>query len=147
MRFLPLLFLLFASPAFALTFEIIGACSEQPAAQGIYAAAPGMNAGEVTVNILEREKIPYIGSAGGMNSIYGTPTGDEAIEVLSDSEMRAYGWCYEVDNEQPSLMPDKVTLNGNEHLKWFYAFSHYKAGEWLSYCTPAYTVKPAALCR
>jgi hypothetical protein len=82
-----------------------------------------------------------------MSSILNTPTGDDSLEVISNSEMRAYGWCYEVNGAQPAVMPDKAILKGGEHVRWFYAFSHYVAGKWVSVCEPAYTVQPAALCR
>jgi len=76
----------------------------------------------------------------------GTPTGMEAIEALSNEELRAYGWCYEVDGRQPAEMPNEVILNGSEHLKWFYAFSLSRRNVWVSYCEPAHLVRPVALC-
>lgn len=130
----------------ALTYEIVGACSAVPAYHGSHENFP-TDAGTATVAILERNKIPFLGSAAGIHSILNTPVGDEAIEVINDQEMRAYGWCYEVDDKQPDVMPDKVMLTGSEHLKWFYAFSHYKSGNWLTYCEPAFTVKPKNICR
>jgi hypothetical protein len=133
-------------PSFALTYEIVGPCSEKPVYEGGVPAS-GMSAGKATLQILEKNRAPYRGTEAGIHSILNTPEGDEAIEVISDREMRAYGWCYEVDGTQPNVMPDQFRLKGSEHLKWFYAFSHYKNGQWLTYCEPAYTVKPKGLCR
>ncbi len=142
--FLALLF--FSSPsAFALSYEIVGACEERPLYQGQHPAGAA-SAGAATIEILEKLGLPFQGSEGGINSILHTPVGDEALEILSDTEMRAYGWCFEVDGLQPDVMPDKIPLRGSERLRWFYAFSHYKAGEWVSYCEPAYLVRPASLC-
>jgi hypothetical protein len=98
------------------------------------------------VEIFEKHGIPYIGSELGFNSILNTPVDREAIEFPAPDEIRAYGWCYEVDGRQPEGMPNEVSLKGNENLRWFYAFALHKGGEWVSYCTPAHTVKPAKLC-
>lgn len=141
------LFLYLASGnAFALSFEVIGACSEQPLlqAQGEFA---DRSVGQATIEILERNSIPFQGSEEGIHSIFNTPVGSAAIEIINNREMRAYGWCFAVDGIRPELMPDQVRLMGSEHLRWFYAFSHYKNGEWVSYCEPAHTVRPASLCR
>ena len=102
--------------------------------------------GKASVAIFERDAIPYMGSELGFNSILNTPTDKEAIEFPAPGEIRAYGWCFEVDGRQPMGMPNEIKLNGDEHLRWFYAFALYKERKWVSYCTPAYTVKPTKLC-
>jgi hypothetical protein len=147
MKFILLLFLsaLLEVSAHALTIEIIGACSDQPAYSGSENYS-NLSVGLATMKYLNQHSIPYKGSESGIASILGTPTGDDSIEVINDHEMRAYGWCFEVDGVQPDLMPDQVILLGPEHLKWFYAFSYYDSGKWITYCEPAYTVKPKSLC-
>ena len=142
-----LISIFFSSPAFALTYEVIGACSEKPEFQGAYQLPKiNQNVGLTSMEIFDRDKIPYIGAERGMNSILNTPTGEDSIEIISREEMYAYGWCFEVDGKQPEKMPDEVFLQGTEHLKWFYASSHYKRGEWLSFCDPAYFRKPKMVC-
>ncbi|RZJ25676.1 MAG: DUF4430 domain-containing protein, partial [Flavobacterium sp.] len=53
--------------------------------------------GFLTEFLLNKGQIPYTGDKSGIASIAGSPVGDDAIEVLSDSKLRAYGWCVEVD--------------------------------------------------
>ncbi len=141
-----ILLALFPLLSHALTFEVVGPCDSKPLYSGAIAIEKPLSVGAASVQIFHRESIPYVGSESGMNSILGTPTGIEAIEVVSDQELRAYGWCYEVDGRQPAEMPNEVILSGGEHLKWFYAFSLNRRNEWVSYCEPAHTVKPKALC-
>jgi hypothetical protein len=131
----------------AITLDIVGPCNEKPVYSLNGAINEGDSVGSVTIAHLEANKIPYIGVAAGIHSILNTPVGRDAIEVINEQEVRAYGWCYEVDGLQPDVMPDKFFLKGDEAIKWFYAFSHYKSGNWLSYCEPAYTVRPQDLCK
>ncbi len=106
----------------------------------------GLTVGDITVKTLENHSIDYIGSPSGINSILGTPVGDNAIEVVSDTEMRAYGWCFEVDGFQPASMPDQIILKESETIRWFFAYSTYDAGDWKDYCTPSYQLRPKFLC-
>ncbi|AZZ37027.1 hypothetical protein CIK05_09555 [Bdellovibrio sp. qaytius] len=139
--------LLLPLQVYALTFEVIGPCSDQP----FYETSTTLkhtNLGHLTEFLLNKGSIPYTGDATGIGSINGSPVGDDALEVLSDSTMRAYGWCVEVDGVQPDVMPDKVMISENvKHIRWFYAFSLYVSGEWTQYCTPAHTVKSAQICK
>lgn len=102
--------------------------------------------GKITVELLEQNKIPYIGSELGFNSILNTPVDREAIEFPSPGEIRAYGWCYELNGAQPEGMPNEVAVNEGDHLRWFHAFGLYQGGKWVSYCTPAHTVRPKNIC-
>ncbi len=57
------------------------------------------------------------------------------LEVLSDDEMRAWGWCFSIDQRIPETLPAKTKLTGQEKkLIWFYGFAHYIHGEWVSQC-------------
>lgn len=141
-----MIFLLFPLMAQALTFEVIGACKAEPVRSVEYSLADVSNAGKVSVEIFEKQGIPYIGSELGFNSILETPVGRDAIEIPAPGEIRAYGWCYEVNGLQPDGMPNEIPVSDGDHLLWFYAFALHKNGEWVSYCTPAHTVKPAKLC-
>ncbi len=122
-----------------------GPCSEE---SFLSAKNSGENltAGDITISALEDSKTEYIGSVGGLNSIIGTPVGMEAIEVISDTKMRAYGWCYEIDGFQPAAMPDEIILQGSEVVRWFFAYSTYEAGQWMDYCVPSYELKSPFIC-
>lgn len=123
-----ILILLFSLPSFAAEVYFQGPCEEKPFLRGEMTGA-GLTAGDITVELLEESKTEYIGSTGGINSILGSPVDTEAIEVLSDTKMRAYGWCFEVDGFQPAAMPDQIKLVGTEQVRWFFAFSTYEDGE------------------
>jgi hypothetical protein len=49
------------------------------------------NVGELTVATLTKFGIPFTGSVEGIASAFETPPGKEALEILSETEMRAYG--------------------------------------------------------
>jgi hypothetical protein len=78
----------------------------------------------------------YQGSENGVLSINGLGS---ALEVLSDTEMNAYGWCYRVDGVVPhGLMPDQYKLRGTEKsIEWFYAYAKFIKSDWASMCVPA----------
>lgn len=141
-----ILMLLFSLSSFAGEIYFQGPCEETPFLKGENTGA-GLTAGDLTIELLESSGTEYIGSIGGINSILGTPVGTEAIEVLSDTHMRAYGWCYEVDGFQPAAMPDQIELKGTEDIRWFFAYSTYEAGVWKDYCTPSYTLKSPFICK
>lgn len=142
-----LLALLVPLQTFALSFEVIGPCDSKPTFETT-TTMKNTNLGHLTEFILNKHSIPYTGDATGIGSIAGSPVGDSAIEVLSDTTLRAYGWCVEVDGMQPDVMPDQVMISENtKHIKWFYAFSLYESGEWTQYCTPSYSVKSSQICK
>lgn len=137
-------FLMFAvlstAPCYGVKWEIIGQDSALPVHQGTLEIDLRDSVGKVTVSILEQQKISYIGNEAGMNSILGTPTGEDAMVIVNDDTMRVYGWCYEVDGMQPDVMPDEFYFPAQaSNLRWFYAFSLYEKGEWRGYCLPAHT--------
>ena len=137
--------LLLALPSLAATFTLEEPCTEKVAVSWKNPAA-GLSVGAFTVRELERAEVPYEGSEAGISSIYGTATGMDALEVLNDREMRSFGWCYEVDGKQPDLMPDALVLKGGEQVRWFFAFSLYRDGKWVSYCEPASRAKGGSVC-
>lgn len=143
-----LLFLLLVFPphsTLAATFALEEPCTEKILLTADQPAA-GLSVGAFTIRELERASTPYVGSEGGISSIYGTATGMDALEVLNDREMRSFGWCYEVDGRQPGVMPNAVVLKGTEHVRWFFAFSLYRDGQWVSYCEPASRAKGGSVC-
>jgi hypothetical protein len=142
-----LFILLFSLPAFAYEISFTGPCDQKP----IIAAEMGSKfatVGDLTVHFLRKNKIPFKGSERGINTVFNTPVGDAAIEVISNTEMRAYGWCFFVDDFGPDVFADEYPLNASiQKIEWIFGFAHYKNGEWLTSCTPAFTVKPYFLCK
>lgn len=141
-----LLTLLFSTASMAMELKFIGPCSDKFIMR-TQVSEEFHNVGELTVATLTKFGIPFTGSLEGLASAFETPTGKEALEVLSETEMRAYGWCFAVDGVAPDLYPHEVLLGPEtQNITWTYGFAHFKDGQWISQCTPAYTVKPAKLC-
>lgn len=131
-----------------LAIEFIGPCDVKPLLMSSVRPSETSNVGSVTIDILEKFEIPFQGTSAGLNSAFGTPIGMDALEVISDQEMRSYGWCYSVDGNSPEVMPDQFKVNASmKKITWFYAFARYSKGEWVSQCEPAFKIKPEFLCR
>jgi hypothetical protein len=142
-----LLFLFLPTTLSAGIIKITGPCSVNPKFESQLEFTSGNSLGFLTINILNNNDIPYLGIDKGIHSIYNTPTGLEALEVIDDRRMRSYGWCYEVDGEQPLVMPHEFEMKSNhKEVHWFFAYSSYDSGEWLDYCVPAHLLKPKFLC-
>lgn len=143
-----LFFLFFISfSATGLELEFIGPCSKNPIFK-TQVLDDFANVGELTVAILTQFDIPFKGTEEGINSIFNTPTGNDAIEIISDVEMRAYGWCYSVDGLSPEVYPHEIPVSSKtKSIVWHYGFARYYQGQWVTQCTPAYIVRPSSLCR
>jgi hypothetical protein len=51
--------------------------------------------------------------------------------------MKAYGWCFRLNGEVPELMANEVTdLRENDVIEWYYAYAHYRGGQWIAQCRP-----------
>jgi len=119
-------------------FKIVGPCSKAPVIKHNFSLEASSTVGKLSVELFDEQGIPYIGSELGMNSILETPTGTDAIEIISDSEMLAYGWCYSVNGFEPGEYPHKVSVNNDDEVLWWFGYAHYKNGEWIAQCTPSY---------
>lgn len=106
------------------------------------------NLGQATIYFLDQMQLSYSGNEYSITSILDTPTGMDAYEVISDTEMRAYGWCYSVNGESPELMPSQYMLEENTDyvISWHYGFALYKDGQWITQCTPSWSVMPNFVC-
>lgn len=105
----------------------------------------GLSAGEVSISALKQMQaatgIEFEASEQGVRRIGAL--GSE-LEVISDTRMKAYGWCFRVERGQraevPEFMPDQLILDQSvTRLAWFYAYAEYDAmrGGWISQCVPA----------
>lgn len=142
------LILVFSLNAHAVTFEVTGPCNEISEFSGSYIIDLSKNVGEATLKIFSDEKIPFVGSVEGISSILNTPTGLDAIEVISDTKMRAYGWCFSINGHIPDVLMNEVYFTKqNDKLSWFYAFSTYDQGVWTDYCVPSYKIKAPQFCK
>lgn len=95
----------------------------------------GSNVGELTIKMLEDNRLSYQGTEQGFNSILNSPTGLDAMVIISDSEMKAYGWCFEINGVIPEVYANEITINStNDNVLWFWGYAHYKNGEWIAQC-------------
>lgn len=136
-----LLFSLVATPlAFAqkVAFRVLGV-QGQVLLEDHAELSPG-SLGEASHTLLskalrEQSLHQYEGSSAGVKSINELGS---ALEVLSDTQMNAYGWCYRVDGEISDLLADQYRLTGSERqIEWFYAYAHLEKNDWTSMCVPA----------
>lgn len=138
--------LLVTSAAHALEIEFYGPCSSKPLLTGL-TPAKGKSIGESTMAFLDQNKVPHQGTKHGLNQLYDSPVGDAALEVISDVEMKAYGWCYFIDDVAPEVLPSEFPATGVKNVKWIYGYAHYLKGEWIAQCRIAYLNPPAKFCR
>ncbi len=85
---------------------------------------------------IEDKSIEAVLGSDGVISILGYVTGERSLEVISDNKMRAYGWCYSINNEVPDLMPDQIKLTNADVIRWYLSYSTYDNGHWVDYCVP-----------
>lgn len=131
--------LFFSLPLFAIQWEIIGQNSSEPVFKGNFQADLKQNLGQITVNILDKHGIEYIGNEFGMNSILGTPTGSDLHVIESATRMKAYGWCVRVDKVLIPVTPDKFYLPSQEsRVTWYFGYMQYNNNVWFEDCYPAY---------
>lgn len=139
---------MFSSSAHAVYFNVIGPCSERPVHSGSFKTDLDDSVGKISMDIFDFNKIPYAGTEHGMNSIINSPVGLDAMEVISDSKMRAYGWCFSINGVIPDVLASEVHFSKqNDVLTWFYAYSTYDQGVWTDYCVPSYKIKSPQFCK
>jgi len=133
--------------SFAQTIEFIGPCSPKPLLSVDY-GAKFETVGDLTVYALTKNNIPYQGSERGINSVFNTPIGDDALEVISDTEMRSYGWCFFVDGKLSLDYSNDYYLTAKDKkIQWIYSYAHFVKNDWVSMCEMAYKIKPRFLCK
>jgi hypothetical protein len=104
--------------------------------------------GAITKILFEEYHIPHLGTSQGMNSIFHSPTGSDAVDVIGRNHMRAYGWCYKVDGFEPSEYPDKYPVSKEtKEILWFFGYATYKDGQWITQCKPAYNTPNSSVCK
>lgn len=128
-----------SSSANAIQVDFIGPCSSVPLLSASVVLSTPSNVGQLSVHVLDQNKVPYRGSASGIAEAFGAPSGLDATVVISNEEMLSYGWCYSVDGVAPDVYPDQIELTPQtKKIEWFYAYSHYLKGDWISQCVKAY---------
>lgn len=106
-----------------------------------------INLGSFSLMAFEELGLPYLGDKFSILSILDTPTGSEAIEVLEDNQMKAYGWCYSINGVSPEVYPNEIEVNNSDQVTWWFGYALYQNGQWLTQCTPSYKNPPQFLCQ
>lgn len=121
----------------AVTIKVLGKKGVVLFDYEFYAHLP-LNVGEVTVLAFDMQKVPYKGNEDGINQIFGIAgNGDDDLEVVSDREMKAHGWCYSLNGKVENFFGNQAYLpNQQSVIVWFYAYAHYKNGKWIAMCVP-----------
>lgn len=130
----------------AVDFEVLEPCTGKVKVSSKIEATY-YNVGLATVGELGRLGVDFVGSELGVHSMYGTPVGEQALEIISRLEMRSYGWCYEVDGEVPEVLPFSFPMDKEmKKITWFFGYATYVAGEWKGQCDKVSELKPAFIC-
>lgn len=139
---------LISSSVFGASLTIIGPCEETPLFKQEVLFQDTDTVGSLTIKTLELNKIPFQGTEVGINSIFKTPTGLDALEVISETEMMAYGWCYSINGLEPNVFPNEIPISQNsDKILWWYGYAHFKDGNWISQCEPSFKRKPSQFCK
>ncbi len=93
---------------------------------------------DITKEVISKYSIPASLADNGVKTILNYIAGDDALEIISDSKMRAYGWCYSVNNFSPDVMPDEFLIKQHDNIHWFLSYSTYDSGNWIDYCKPVH---------
>ena len=120
--------------SWAMTVSFTKPCLSDISTSFYHPEKENLSVGQITLKALEELKIPYIGSEDGINSIFKSPVGLDAIEIISDREMYAYGWCYSVNGVEPEILPGRYGVRPGDEIVWWYGYAHYKDGRWISQC-------------
>jgi hypothetical protein len=127
---------LFSNQAGAVAITLVDRAGRTIIEKNLNAALPS-SVGSVTLSFLKQAK-----DEGVIQSYtayeYGVVSIDEAsndVEVVSDTELRAWGWCFELNGTLPETMPDHALIHSPEDkLTWFYGYAHYREGKWIGQC-------------
>ena len=145
---LAILVLIVSSQLPAITFSVIGPCSETPLKEGTFDVPDlSSNVIKVSTSIFDQNSIEYIANIDGISSIANTPTGKDSVEDLGEGKIRAYGWCYSLNGVITESSPKETFfLNNDDKLVWFFGYSTYDGEKWSDYCEPSYKIKAAQFC-
>lgn len=133
MRLIATLFVLVSLNAYALTFKVIGKNNEVLFSKAAEVLLP-QTVGQISVDFFNKNQIPFVGDIDGIISVFDIGSD---MDLISDTDMKAYGWCYSINGAVPEDFVHKVSASNQEtELVWFYGYAYYKAGEWVSQCVP-----------
>lgn len=146
---LSLIFILYSLGTHAAQLSITGPCSSFP----IY-KTPITKTGTLevlTIDTLTKADQPHKTNEGSLVEMFNLEFSG-AIETnaqdpaLSTTQMRFYGWCYEVNGQLLPIMASDYEVQALDKINWFYGYSLYDTGQWGEMCQKAYLINPPFLC-
>lgn len=138
--------ILIINNAYSGVIQFVGPCSDEPIFESKFSALEDDTVGSVTVEVLTSNNIAFLGTERAMNSIFNTPTGLDAMEVLSDTQMNAHGWCYSINGTEPNQFANEIKVQEGDSILWWFGYAHYDSGKWVTQCEPTYTRAPEQFC-
>lgn len=141
-----LLFFALSSLSFSATINITDPCSGD-IVHSFKILNTKRSVGAITKTTLVQNKIDHIATEDGVVSIYNTPEGLDSMEVISDTQLRRYGWCYMINGTLPDTLAGQTYIQKRDTITWFYGYSLYDRGSWYGYCDKASNIKPKFLCK
>ena len=78
-------------------------------------------------------------SSGVMETMQDDPS-------LGPNQIRFYGWCYEVNGENLTMLPSEYNIQADDHINWFYGYALYDSGDWPVMCAKSHLIAPIFLC-
>lgn len=144
-----LLIALYSFSANALEFKIQNICSDSLYLDTDISVLLPAKVSEITLYTLNNFNIPFEGNSDAINSLLGTPTGNDQVEYVSEDHLYVYGWCYEVDGNQPDLYMSQFIFepDTNKEIKWVFGYAEFRSGNWISYCSPVYKNPRDFICK
>ena len=133
----------------AAQFKIVGT-SPEPIYSAEVSLQPGRTLGALTLHQLKSAKAQnkiqsYIGDPTSITAIRTEEQGNLEIEFIkiSETELRAFGWCYSVDGINSDLLPDEFHLTGAEkEIVWYYAYATRIGRKWSEQvCMPVSSIQ------
>ena len=139
---------LFAGGLYAANIKVVGPCFKKPVFEKDFKIKNFKDsATKISIEIFKDNGIAYQGDEDGFTSILNTPSGAEAIEMVSRGKMRFYGWCFSVNGVLPQTMPSAFYFsNASDKITWFYGYSTFDNGKWTDSCQPSYKIKAPQFC-
>ena len=140
--------LLTSLSSFALTFEVTELCEDKPHISEEIPVLTLTNVLDFTKYHLKNLAIPHTFNENGITSILDTPVGYDSYEFITNNHMRVYGWCYEVNGVQPSIVASEFMVDpeSQDIIRWFYGYAEVVEGTWIHYCKPVYEMRMAFVC-
>ncbi len=137
---------LFSLRLAALEISFYGPCSDTPLLS-TKTIISSKSVGHVTMATLEKYGVEFLGSENHLQSAFGTPYGLEAIEVISDTQMRSHGWCFDVNGTTSHLYPGDIIVKNSDKIEWYYCYVPYDSGTWSTYHFRTYELNSSKFCK